>query len=80
MAGWCGHIVDIKGAFLRGAFEDGEATYMEVPRGFESYYSSWVVLLMLQTIYNLKQSAIAYCKKAKEAFRSMKYKRNKADP
>eukprot|EP00957_Ditylum_brightwellii_P056072 4249605-Ditylum_brightwellii.AAC.1 len=60
MAGWCGHIVDVKGAFLHGDIEDGEEIYMEVPQGFESYYSSRVVLLMLQTIYGHKQTEIAY--------------------
>eukprot|EP00957_Ditylum_brightwellii_P044240 3356809-Ditylum_brightwellii.AAC.1 len=32
MPGWCGHIVDIKGAFLHEDFEDGEENYMEVPQ------------------------------------------------
>eukprot|EP00957_Ditylum_brightwellii_P013986 1055415-Ditylum_brightwellii.AAC.1 len=32
MAGWCGHIVNVKDAFLHGDFEDGEEIYMEVPQ------------------------------------------------
>eukprot|EP00957_Ditylum_brightwellii_P210384 15364909-Ditylum_brightwellii.AAC.1 len=30
IARWCGHIVDVKGAFLPGNFEDGEESYMKV--------------------------------------------------
>eukprot|EP00957_Ditylum_brightwellii_P040861 3092645-Ditylum_brightwellii.AAC.1 len=40
MAEWYGHIVDVKGVFPHGDFEYGEEIYMEVPQGFESYYSS----------------------------------------
>eukprot|EP00957_Ditylum_brightwellii_P084318 6411232-Ditylum_brightwellii.AAC.1 len=42
MAGWCGHIIDVKDTFLHGDFEDDEEIYMEVPQGFESYYPSWI--------------------------------------
>jgi hypothetical protein len=35
MANWQGQIVDIKGAFPHGEFEDGKVIYMKVPRGFE---------------------------------------------
>jgi hypothetical protein len=38
MANWCGKLLDIKGAFLHGDFEDGKKVYMEVPERFDMYY------------------------------------------
>jgi len=60
MAGWTAYIVDVKGAFLHGDFEDGEKIYMEVPKGFKNYYATNIVLLLLQTLYGLKQAAMAF--------------------
>jgi histone deacetylase 1/2 len=81
MAGWCGELLDIKGAFLHGDFEDGKNVYMEVPEGFDKYYDPmYYVLLLLQTIYGLKQSAMAFWRKLLMAFRDMKFKRSQADP
>jgi hypothetical protein len=62
MATWFGTIVDVKGAFLHGNFEDNqEPVYMEVPKGFNNwYYPRMHVLLLLQTLYGLKQAARAY--------------------
>ena len=57
MAGWTAYIVDVKGAFLHGDFEDGEKIYMEVPKGFRKYYATNIVLLLLQTLYGLKQAS-----------------------
>jgi hypothetical protein len=81
MAGWVGELLDIKGAFLHGDFEDGKNVYMEVPEGFGKYYDPmYYVLLLLQTIYGLKQSAMAFWRKLLAAFRDMKFNRSKADP
>ena len=80
MAGWYAEVLDVKGAFLHGLFEDGEQIYMEVPEGFEKHYGAGFVLLLLRTIYGLKQSAYAFWKQLLMAFRSMEYKRSKADP
>jgi hypothetical protein len=81
MANWCGELLDIKGAFLHGDFEDGKNVFMEVPEGFEKHYDPmYYVLLLLQTIYGLKQSAMAFWKKLLAAFNDMKFKRSKADP
>jgi hypothetical protein len=44
MADWQGQIVDMKGMFLHGEFEDGEVIYMKVPRGFEKLYPDDMVL------------------------------------
>jgi hypothetical protein len=35
MGNWWGELLDIKGAFLHGDFEDGNNMYMKVPEGFE---------------------------------------------
>ncbi len=37
MADWQDQIVDVKGVFLHGEFEDSEVIYMKVPRGFEKF-------------------------------------------
>ena len=81
MAGWISQILDVKGAFLHGEFEEGEEPiYMEVPQGFEKYYGPDVVLLLLKTIYGLKQAAKAFWTELLKAFGSMGCERSKADP
>ena len=41
MAGWASKIVDVKGAFLRGEFEEGaKPVYLKLPKGFERFYPS----------------------------------------
>jgi hypothetical protein len=81
MGGWVGELLDVKGAFLHGDFEEDRNVYMEVPEGFEKYYDPRIyVLYLLQTIYGLKQSAKAFWTKLLKAFRSMDFERSKADP
>ena len=80
MAAWHAEVLDVKGAFLHGLFEDGEQIYMEIPEGFEHHYGINFVLLLLKTIYGLKQAAFAFWKELLKAFKSMEYKRSKADP
>jgi hypothetical protein len=57
---WSAQLVDVKGAFLCGNFKDGEEIFMEVPEGFEEIYGAYVLLLLLHTIYGLKQAAMAF--------------------
>lgn len=80
LAGWHAEVLDVKGAFLCGVFEDGEQIYMAVPEGFESYYEAGTVLHLLKTLYGLKQAAYAFWIQLLKAFYDMKYKRSKADP
>ena len=80
MASWWSELLDVKGAFLNGRFENGEKLYMHVPQGFERFYPGNVLLLLLRTIYGLKQSAIQYWKEMQRAFKFMNYERSKADP
>jgi hypothetical protein len=60
IANWQGQIVDMKGAFLHGEFEDGEVIYMKVSRGFERFYQDDVVLKLKKCIYRLKQAMMAF--------------------
>jgi hypothetical protein len=60
MADWQGQIVDVKGTFLHGEFEDGKVIYMNMPHGFEKFYPDDMVLKLKKCIYGLKQTAIAF--------------------
>jgi hypothetical protein len=81
MAAWSAQVLDVKGAFLHGLFEDGEETCMKVPRGFKKHHPDNVVLLLLRTLHGLKQSAYAFWKQSLMAFKDVGYPRsNKADP
>jgi hypothetical protein len=63
MANWVGEILDVQGAFLHGRFDYGDTIHMEVPQGFEKHYDPmYYVLLLLKTIYGLKQSAFQFWK------------------
>lgn len=71
---------DVKGAFLNGEFSHGERLYMHVPKGFEKYYPTGTVLLLLKTIYGLKQAAFEYWKALLKALKHVGLTRSKADP
>ena len=71
---------DVKGAFLNGTFSQGEKLYLKVPQGFEKFYPANVVLLLLKTIYGLKQSAHEHWRAPLKAIRDVGLQRNKADP
>jgi hypothetical protein len=53
---------------------------MEVPQGFEKWYGSSVVLLLLKTMYGLKQVAIEYWRTPLKAIREMCLRRSTAGP
>ena len=74
------HVVDVKGAFLYGDFEDGEKVYIKVPLGFEEFYNSGTVLLLKKTLYGLKQAAMAFYRKLLAATANIGLKRSTADP
>jgi len=74
MAGWASKIIEVKGAFLRGEFEDrAEPVYLKVPEGLEGYYPRNVVLMLLKTIYGLCEAAMAFWKEMLKAFKAMKF-------
>ena len=81
MVGWIAKIVDVKGVFLHGGFDEGtEPVCMDVHEGFEKHYDNQVVLLLLKTIYGLNNAAKAFWKEILKAFGAMKCKRSNADP
>jgi hypothetical protein len=81
MAGWVGEILDVQGAFLHGEFDQGEEIHMELPQGFKKHYDPmYYVLLVLKTIYGLKQSVFQIWKAILLCFSSMGFVRRKADP
>ncbi len=57
MASMIARIVDVKGAFLHGEFEDGEKVHMAIPHGFEKHLPADSVILLLKCFYGLKQAA-----------------------
>lgn len=71
---------DVKGAFLKGHFSNGEKIYMKVPQGFEKWYGIGVVLLLLRTLYGLKQAAYEYWRTLLQALRIAQLVRSAADP
>eukprot|EP00957_Ditylum_brightwellii_P070155 5329200-Ditylum_brightwellii.AAC.1 len=60
MAGWATRLLDVNGAFLNGRFQNKEQLYMIVPQGFERVYPEDVLLLLLRTLYGLKQAAMQF--------------------
>ena len=80
MASWYGELLDVNGAFLMGLFENGERIHLHVPEGFERFYPANVVLLLMRTIYGLKQAAKMYWIATLDAMYDMNYKRCKVDP
>ena len=80
MAGWVARIISVKGAGLYGNFEKGEKVHMKVPEGWESFYPPKTVLLLLCTIYGLKQAAMVFWKELPKALRGMGLKRSTPDP
>ena len=73
-------LMDVRGAFLHGRFKPDERLYMRVPQGFEKWYGANVILLLLRTIYGLRQSAFYYWLILIQALYAIGLKRSKADP
>jgi hypothetical protein len=57
---WKAQVIDVKEALLKGHFTDGENLYLDIPQGFEIFYEKDEVLHLNQTIYGLKQAALAF--------------------
>ena len=53
LADWMARMYDVKGAFLKGKFEDSEEIFMEVPQGIEHHYWGLAVPRILKPIYVL---------------------------
>jgi hypothetical protein len=61
MASMLAHVVDVKGAFLHGEFEDGEIIHMTIPQGFEKHFPEGCVLLLKNGVCVL-EPAVTRCK------------------
>jgi hypothetical protein len=79
-SGGIAHVVDAKGAFLHGKFNNGEKIYIKIPLGFEEFYDDDTVLLLKKCLYGLKQAAIAFYRKFLAAASKIGLKRSSADP
>jgi hypothetical protein len=60
LAGWSGHVIDVRGAFLKGEFGDDENLYLHVPQGIEHHYATDIYLKLNKTLYGLKQAAYRF--------------------
>ncbi len=79
-SGSIAHVVDMKGAFLHGKFEDGEMIYIKVPLGFEEFYDDDTLLLLKKWLYGLKQATMAFYRKLLVATRNIGLNRSSANP
>ena len=66
MANWLAKVVNFKGAFLHGTFEDGKVRYTKVPHNFEKHYKENEVLKLEKSIFRLKQAAMCFWHKLLE--------------
>lgn len=74
-------LLDIKGAFLHGRFEDEEPIYIEVPEGFEKHADPQKYVFKLKrTLYGLKQSSRMFWKELLKAMQFMGFSRCESDP
>lgn len=80
MGRWAMHVVNVKGAFLLGEFDDGIEIHMEIPEGFEQWYEHDELWLLLQTIYGIKQAAMAFWREVNKAMKNMGFKQSAIDP
>jgi hypothetical protein len=69
---WSAGLVDVQGAFQCVNLKDKD-TYMQVPEGFEKFYLTNVVLLLLQTLHGLKQASRAFWREVYICLDDMKY-------
>ena len=80
MASMLAYVVDVKGAFLHGEFEDGEIIGMKVPQGFKKHFPEGSVLLLKKYLHGLKQAAKAFWRQLLHAASAMGLKQSTADP
>ncbi len=79
-SGGIAYVVDVKGAFLHGKFNDGEKIYIKISLGFKEFYDDNTVLLLKKYLYELKQAAMAFYRKLLAAASKIGVKRSSADP
>ena len=80
ISGMYAHIVDVQGAFLLGTFENNEQIYCDVPEGWEEYFKQGVLLLLLKTVYGLKQAANCFYNLLVHTMRNLDFNKSRAEP
>ena len=80
MENWYGERIDVKGEFLMRKFDNSEIMYPEITEGFKKFYPSNVVLLLLLTMYGLREAAKMYWITTPEAMYHIHFKIRKVDP
>ena len=81
MAQMRAYIVDVKGTFLIGEFDNGEELYCKIPEGFRDQYDPNKVCWKLKkTAYGLKQAARMFWNQLLKAMKKMGFTRSSSDP
>ena len=80
MASILAHVVDVKGAFLHGEFEEREIIHMKVPQGFEKHVPEGSVLLLKKCLYGIKQAVTAFWRQLLHATSAIGLKPSTTDP
>jgi hypothetical protein len=74
------HVVNVKGAFLHGEFDNGDKTYIMISLGFEEFYDDNTVLLLKKCLCGLKQGVMVFYTKLLAAASKIGLKSSSADP
>jgi len=80
MSSMLAHVVDVKGTFLHGEFEDGGIMHMKVLQDFEKHFPEGSVLLLKKHLYGLNQAVKAFWRQLLHAASAMGLKRSISDP
>jgi hypothetical protein len=71
--GWAAELIDLQGSLLCGNLKDEEKIYMSIPDVFEQFYPLGWLIILLQTIYGLKQAAKTFFIEVNKSLTHMDY-------
>ena len=80
MTGWNAKVVDVKGAFLLGDWNQDRPVVMRPPEGMTHHFPEGAWLLLLKTLYGTKQAAKEFWKKLVQAMQEMDFTRSMTEP
>ena len=78
-SGMYAHFVDVQGVFLLGRFAKSEMIYSQVPEGWEEFFPQYALLLLLKTVYGLKQAANCFYNLLVQTMYSLGFKKSRTD-